>query len=127
MQRTEAGRALLPGSRRILNEIDESQRIISNLRGAPSGALSLATSHHIGLHRLPPVLRCFAEQFPQVDLQLKFMDSEQACKQVLHGDIELAIVTLPFDADHRLALQRVWHDPMHCAVASDINRPAPVG
>jgi DNA-binding transcriptional LysR family regulator len=119
VQLTEAGLALLPGCRRILDEIDESQRIISNLRGAPSGVLSLATSHHIGLHRLPPVLRRFADQYPAVDLQLQFMDSEQACEQVLRGDTELAIVTLPFDADPRLVLQRVWHDPMHCVVASD--------
>jgi DNA-binding transcriptional LysR family regulator len=119
VQLTEAGLALLPGFRRILDEIDESQRIISNLRGAPSGVLSLATSHHIGLHRLPPVLRRFADQYPAVDLQLQFMDSEQACEQVLRGDTELAIVTLPFAADPRLVLQRVWHDPMHCVVASD--------
>jgi len=116
---TEAGRALLPGCRRILEEIAESQRIISNLHDTPSGVLNLATSHHIGLHRLPPVLRRFADSYPGVDLKLQFMDSEQACELVLHGDIELAIVTLPFDADPRLTLQRVWHDPMHCVIAID--------
>jgi len=99
--------------------MDESQRIISNLRETTSGLLSLATSHHIGLHRLPPVLRQYAKRFPGVDLQLQFMDSELACEQVLRGEIELALVTLPSEADPRLTLQKVWHDPMHCVVASD--------
>jgi DNA-binding transcriptional LysR family regulator len=119
VQLTSAGSALAPGYQRIVDELDESQRIISNLRDTISGVLSLATSHHIGLHRLPPALRRFADEYPEVELQLQFMDSEQACEQVLHGDIELAIVTLPFDVDPRLTLQRVWHDPMHCVAASD--------
>lgn len=119
VQLTEAGSALVPGYQRIVDEMDESQRIISNLRETTSGLLSLATSHHIGLHRLPPVLRQYARAYPEVDLQLQFMDSEKACEQVLRGDIELAIVTLPGEADPRLSLQKVWHDPMHCVVASD--------
>lgn len=119
VQLTEAGAALIPGYQRIIDELDESQRIISNLRDKTSGQLSLATSHHIGLHRLPPVLRQYAKHYPDVDLQLQFMDSELACEQVLHGDIELAIVTLPSEPDARLALQLVWFDPMHCVVASD--------
>lgn len=119
VQLTEAGLALLPNYRRILEEIDESQRIISNLRETTSGHLKLATSHHIGLHRLPPVLRQFSKNFPDVALELQFMDSEQATQLVLHGEIELGIITLPSQPDERLLLQKVWHDPMHCVVAPD--------
>ena len=119
VQLTEAGQALIPGYRRILDEISESERIVSNLRETTRGHLRFATSHHIGLHRLPAVLRQFSKDYPDVVLELQFMDSEQACQQVLHGDIELGIVTLPTQPDKRLTLQNVWHDPMHCVVATD--------
>jgi DNA-binding transcriptional LysR family regulator len=119
VQLTEAGQALIPGYRRILDELEESERIISNLRQTTRGHLRFATSHHVGLHRLPAVLGQFAKDYPEIDLELQFMDSEQACQQVLHGDIELAIVTLPSQPDERLSLQAVWHDPMHCVVAVD--------
>jgi DNA-binding transcriptional LysR family regulator len=119
VQLTEAGQALIPGYRRILDELEESERIISNLRQTTRGHLRFATSHHIGLHRLPAVLRQFSRQYPEVDLELQFMDSEQACQQVLHGEIELGIVTLPSQPDARLTLQTIWHDPMHCVVATD--------
>ena len=119
VQLTEAGQALIPTYQRILDELEESERIISNLRETTRGHLRFATSHHIGLHRLPTVLRQFAKEYPDVDLELQFMDSEQACQQVLHGDIELGIVTLPSQPDERLTLQNVWHDPMHCVVAAD--------
>ncbi|MDH5710105.1 MAG: LysR family transcriptional regulator [Gammaproteobacteria bacterium] len=119
VQLTEAGQALIPGYQRILDEIEESERIISNLRETTRGHLRFATSHHVGLHRLPAVLGKFAKDYPDVDLKLQFMDSEQACQQVLHGDIELGIITLPSQPDERLTLQHVWHDPMHCVVAAD--------
>ena len=118
VQLTEAGLALIPGYQRILDELEESERIISNLRESTRGHLRFATSHHVGLHRLPAVLGQFAKAYPDVDLELQFMDSEQACQQVLHGDIELGIVTLPSQPDERLHLETVWHDPMHCVVAA---------
>ena len=114
---TEAGHALLPSCRRIIEEVAESQRIISNLRETTSGSLGLATSHHIGLHRMPPVLREFSRRFPGVELRLSFMDSEQACQQILSGEIELAIITLPGEPDNRLELMPVWHDPLRIAVS----------
>ncbi len=114
---TEAGHALLPSCRRIIDEIAESQRIISNLRKTTSGILSLATSHHIGLHRLPPVLREFSSSYPDVELKLSFMDSEKACQQIINGDIELAIVTLPDEANDRLELRPVWHDQLCITVS----------
>lgn len=119
VQLTEAGLALLPNYQRILEEIDESHRIISNMRETISGYLKFATSHHIGLHRLPPVLKAFSKKYPDVVLDLQFMDSEQATQLVLQGEIELAIITLPSRPDERLSLQNIWHDPMHCVVASD--------
>ncbi len=114
---TAAGRALLPSCKRILEEIEESRRIISNLRRTTSGVLHLATSHHVGLHRLPPVLRDYGSTYPDVELKLAFVESEQACQQIINGDIELAIVTLPNEKDERLEMIPIWHDAL-CAVVS---------
>lgn len=54
---TQAGRALLPRAYQILNVLDDTRRALTNLSGEVSGRLTLATSHHIGLHRLPALLR----------------------------------------------------------------------
>ena len=95
IQLTPAGQALLTRSRAILRELDDVRRSITNLAGAITGELSLATSHHIGLHRLPGPLQQFHKSYPGVRLDLRFMDSEKACRAVAQGEIELAIVTLP--------------------------------
>lgn len=109
---TEAGAVLLPSARRILAEVDDSRRALRNLSGSVSGSLTLATSHHIGLHRLPPVLRTFTTRYPQVRLDMRFMDSEVACGVVLRGEVELAIVTLPPSVEPPLEMQPLWSDPL---------------
>lgn len=109
---TESGRALLPRARRILADLEDSHRALSDLSGTVGGTLRLGTSHHIGLHRLPPTLRSFAARFADVTLDLHFMDSEAACHAVETGDLELAIVTLPPEQRASLDLLPVWDDPL---------------
>ncbi|MDH5711541.1 MAG: LysR family transcriptional regulator [Gammaproteobacteria bacterium] len=119
VQLTEAGEALLPSARRILAELEESRRAISNLSGTVSGKLKLGTSHHIGLHRLPPVLRRYTAKYPNVDLDIEFMDSEEACEGVLKGELELAIATLPEQTTTNLSTEIIWHDPLSIMVSRD--------
>jgi DNA-binding transcriptional LysR family regulator len=116
---TEAGRALLPRARRILVDIEDSVRAISSLSGEVHGTLRFATSHHIGLHRLPPALKAFTLQYPDVRLDIRFMDSEAACVAVEHGELELAIVTLPPDPSPNLSLDPVWEDPLGIVVSHE--------
>ena len=109
---TEAGRALLPRARNILLALEEARRALHDLSGQVAGPLKLATSHHIGLHRLPPVLRAFTARWPEVELDLQFMDSEQACQDVRRGERELGIVTLPLSPPAELESREIWPDPL---------------
>ncbi len=116
---TEAGAALLPRAQRILAELDDSRRALSNLSGHVGGVLRLGTSHHIGLHRLPPTLRSFVARYPDVELDLHFMDSEAASHAVETGHLELAIVTLPPEARPSLDLIAIWDDPLAVVCAPE--------
>ena len=116
---TEAGQALLPRARNILLDLEDSVRALSNLSGEIHGTLRFGTSHHIGLHRLPPVLKAFVHVYPQVRLDIRFMDSEEACLAVEHGELELAIVTLPPSPANVLQTEKVWDDPLAIMVARD--------
>ena len=116
---TEAGRALLPKARRILQEVTDARRLIADLAGSVSGRLVLATSHHIGLHRLPAVLRRFTRRYPAVSLDLDFLDSEKACEAVLQGQFELAIITLGPAHENLLVSHTIWVDPLVFVCAPD--------
>jgi len=116
---TEAGTTLLVSARRILADLNTSREAVLALGDHVAGRLQLATSHHIGIHRLPPILKAFTQRYPDVDLDLLFLDSELAIDGVMAGEIELAIVTLP-EMEHR-ALQNtlVWPDPLAIVAAPD--------
>lgn len=116
---TDAGRALLPYARRALQDIEDGRRALTRLSGQVGGRLSIGTSHHIGLHRLPPVLRAYTQKYPEVDLDIHFMDSEVACEMVLAGKLELGIVTLPSQALPQLKMRKVWADPLSVVVCAD--------
>lgn len=116
---TEAGRALLPRAERILLEMDDTRRALGNLGTEVGGTLTVATSHHIGLHRLPPLLRAFSRQYPQVALDIRFHDSEVAFQEVLHGRIELALITLAPQTEAPMRAVCVWDDPLDIVCAPD--------
>jgi DNA-binding transcriptional LysR family regulator len=116
---TEAGRALLPRAYQILNVLDDTRRALSNLNGEVTGRLTLATSHHIGLHRLPPLLRAFTRAHPQVALDIRFLDSEVAYEEVLHGRAELAVITLAPETRPPVRAVPVWNDALDFVAAPE--------
>jgi DNA-binding transcriptional LysR family regulator len=109
---TEAGQALLPHARAVQLELQAATQSVRDLAGEVRGQLRLATSHHIGLHRLPPVLSLFSKNFPAVQLDIDFMDSEQAYELTLRGEVELAIVTLAPAPVAKIVTRPIWPDPL---------------
>lgn len=116
---TEAGHALLPRAYRILNVLDDTRRALSNLTGEVSGRLTLATSHHIGLHRLPPILREYTRRYPKVALDIQFIDSEVAYDAVLHGRAELGVITLAPSTQAPVRAVKIWDDPLDFVTAPE--------
>lgn len=116
---TEAGRAFLPHARRMLAEFEDGHRALDSLSERVAGRLRLALSHHVGLHRIPPVLRRYVRSYPDAALDIAFLGSEAACEAVARGHIELAVITLPQPPRADLLQDEIWPDPMRVFVAPD--------
>ena len=116
---TEAGSALLPRAKHILQECESAIQAINDLSGDTRGILRLAISHHLGLHRLPPILKTFARQYPLVNLDIEFMDSEKAYEQILHGQSEVAVITLALENHPNILSKAIWKDPLRFICAPD--------
>lgn len=109
---TEAGELLLPQCQQILDTLDNALLSLDNLAGKVHGKLSIGTSHHIGLHRLPSYLRQFSQEYPHVDLDIQFMASEEICENIEQGELELGIITLPKELPGNLYSRVLWKDPL---------------
>jgi DNA-binding transcriptional LysR family regulator len=119
LQLTNAGRALLPRARHILNEVSDAERELRSLAGEVRGSLRIATSHHVGLHHLPPVLKEYSSRYPDVTLDINFVDSEQAYEALMAGEYELAVVTLALKEYPSLEAHIIWPDPCVVVAAPD--------
>ncbi len=116
---TPDGSTFKPHAERILQELRDFRHNQTEQDQQPAGVLTLGTSHHIGLHRLPPVLRQYRKQFPRVDLDIEFMDSEDACAAVAANNLELAVVTLPQRNMDNLILETIWLDDLVVIMSPD--------
>lgn len=116
---TPAGEVFFNRAQSILQQLEDSQREIDNLSGEVTGTLQIGTSHHIGLHHLPPVLKRLHQQYPELILDIQFMDSEAAYREVLTGKLELGIITIPSLATQELNACIVWEDPLEFVVSKN--------
>tara|TARA_R110002072_G_scaffold154_5_gene1073 strand:- start:1694 stop:2611 length:918 start_codon:yes stop_codon:yes gene_type:complete len=109
---TEAGEALLPHALNVLHEIDNAKLAIKNIHSSIEGQLRIVASHHIGLHRLPLILKNFSKRYPDVDLKLNFLDSESAAPLLKDNQADIAFITIPSDMNKDYVSHLVWDDPM---------------
>ena len=116
---TDAGNLLQPRAESMLREMTDTRRLLRNLNREVEGVLRVATSHHVGLHRLAPVLKTFAQRYPEVRLDIRFEDSEAAHELVRRAESELAVVTLDPQGDAELAYELLWDDPLCFVVAPE--------
>lgn len=108
----EAGRTLLPKARQMLELMQDTRQQILNLETRIKGPLRLATSHHIGLRRLPDILKNFARAYPEVTLDIQFVDSEAAYELLHRGEVELGIITLAPANPETVCTRKLWDDPL---------------
>ncbi|CCK76014.1 MAG: LysR family transcriptional regulator [Oleispira antarctica] len=127
---TDTGHSLLPKAKEIVQLVRDTQLSMRNMNHQVEGRLKLGTSHHIGLHRLPPFLKSFVSQFPLAELNLSFMGSESAYQAVAQRKVELALTTLETsntnNSPEGMISEVLWHDKMVfvCAKEHPLNQLA---
>ena len=120
---TNTGHSLLPKAKQIVQLVSDTQLSMRNLNHEVEGRLQLGTSHHIGLHRLPPFLKSFVSRYPKAELNLSFMGSEEAYQAIAQRQVELALTTLETqsnkDIPEGIISEVLWQDEMIFVCATD--------
>lgn len=114
---TEFGAAFLPAARQVRLAMDDLAAVAVDSSRPLSGRLAIALSHYVGLHLLPTMLATFSRRYPDVLLDLRFMDSEAAIMAVAQGTVRLAYGTLSHCAPDSVKTVTLWQEKLVPLVA----------
>jgi DNA-binding transcriptional LysR family regulator len=92
---TREGQLLYSTSKEIIYAYDKLQHQISEMRNVVSGTIRLATVYSIGLHELPPYLKVFLKEYPNVHVHVEYRRSNQVYDDVLDGTRDIGLVAFP--------------------------------
>jgi LysR family cys regulon transcriptional activator len=90
---TPAGQQVIDRAIRVLREVQNIKGISAELKGENAGVLSIGTTHTQARYVLPPVIKQFRAQYPDVRLQLHQGTSEQISEMVALDRIDLTVAT----------------------------------
>ncbi len=97
---TPPGTAVLTMIERILRDLENIRQASMEFSNETSGTLSIATTHTQARYALPPVVKAFSEQYPNVRLHIHQGNPAQVTEFVRTGIADIAIATEalePFD------------------------------
>ena len=89
---TENGKVLLQYSDRILALCEESCRAISDLKNGDRGNLTVGASQTIGTYLMPRILALFAQNYPQISLNVQVNSTRIIAKKIINREIDIALV-----------------------------------
>lgn len=91
---TDAAQTYILACRRILEEVDEAERVVSGEYRAPKGELAVTASMVLGRLHLVPVAAAFLKAYPEILLRLRLSDRVVRLQEE-HIDLGIRIGALP--------------------------------
>jgi DNA-binding transcriptional LysR family regulator len=92
---TPAGDILYRASREILEKYREIETQLQESAKVVSGSLRVAIVYSVGLHELPPYLKEYLREFPQVNVHVEYSRPNKIYDDAIAGRIDLGIVAYP--------------------------------
>jgi DNA-binding transcriptional LysR family regulator len=128
---TPAGAALLPEARRMLAQAAELPDLVRRAAAGESGRLSLAFVSSADYSVLPPFLRTYRAEFPQVQIVLQEATSDLQVDDLLHNRIDAGLLIPPLADKARAELDylKVLSEPLILAAPAGLDAlrgPGPV-
>lgn len=118
---TDAGRTVLEHARRFDNVRRGMEDALSELRDKSTGRLSIGANESSILYLLPH-LESYRRLYPKVKVQVRRSQSSKIPAELLHGDLELGVVSYD-PADDQLVSRVIFTDSL-AFVVSPLHRLA---
>lgn len=91
---TIEGERVFPALQKTVSQYLSMQEIIKEIRGLESGVIRIGTLSSISCHWLPPLIRDFQEQYPNVEFVLHQGDNNSIPEWVRTGEADFGFVNM---------------------------------
>jgi len=115
---TEAGRTFLAEARAVLERVDEAVKTAKAVATGAKGELHVGYAPSLTARILPPTLRAFQAESPNVRVKLHDLSTEEMFVWLSEGKLELAFVAKPSGRMLRgLSFEELIEDPIRLALS----------
>ncbi len=94
---TDEGEKIIERLRIIVNEIDQMNNVVQEMKGEMVGEIRIGIIPTIAPYLLPKFINQYAARFQKVDILIKEMTTEQIQRGILSRDLDLGILALPLN------------------------------
>jgi DNA-binding transcriptional LysR family regulator len=115
---TPVGEALAQHSRCIFRQLKLARMELSDITELREGKLSIGASVGACIYLLPPVLKKFHQEFPNIQLKVVVSGTDELIPQIRDGRIDLGLLTLPVVSDG-LTVTRFYAEELVVIVGHD--------
>jgi len=109
---TPIGKEILDRARNIILEVNELQNIADNQKSPLSFPISIGVIPTIAPYLLPKIFSVLNKQYPQAQVNIVEEQSHTLVDMVKRGEIDTAILAMPFPCDGLLALE-FWQEDFY--------------
>ena len=109
---TPIGKEILDRARNIILQVNELQNIANNQQSPLSFPISIGVIPTIAPYLLPKLFSALNKQYPQAQLNIVEEQSHTLVDMVKRGEIDTAILAMPFPCDGLLALE-FWQEDFY--------------
>jgi DNA-binding transcriptional LysR family regulator len=115
---TQEGAVLLEHALRILQQVDDAQLAIDEIRGLVKGEVRLGTPSMMGSYFFPQIVMAFKSQFPNLKMTVIEAGTQSVRKMLLAGELDIGVI-LNSDVPDDLAVDHLLTSQMVAVVAHD--------
>lgn len=92
---TREGQKLYESSKELLHLYDKLMSELQEMKKVISGTIHISTIYSIGLHELPPYVKAFLQEFPEVNVRVEYRRANLVYEDVLHNSVDFGLVAYP--------------------------------
>ena len=115
---TAAGQEFALHVRNAMEQLQEGQQMLSELRAGQRGTILLGCIESLATAFLPALFASFHQQYPHVRLKVRVHHTDELITLVEQGEVELGLILDPRLQSELLIVKELFRQPLHLLVSA---------